>query len=91
METIIIEELPNREVGKGHFMTDRINEKLGAWLVQTGHSKTQLAKELDLSRPALRQRFNGDAKWKWEQVVRISELTGCSLNELADYQPEVAR
>lgn len=67
-------------------MTDRINEKLGAWLVQTGHSKKQLAKELNLSRPALRQRVNGDAKWKWEEVVRVSELTGCSLNELADYQ-----
>ena len=41
---------------------------------------------MNLSRPALRQRVNGDAKWKWEEVVRVSELTGCSLNELADYQ-----
>ena len=65
-------------------MTEKINEKLGAWLVQTGHSKQQLADEIGLSRPALRQRLDGTAKWKWDEVVKVSEITGCTLNELAD-------
>jgi len=64
-------------------MTQRINEKLGAWLLEDGHNQELLAKEIGITRPTLRGRLNGDSKWNWEEVVRVSEITGASLNELA--------
>ncbi len=64
--------------------TQRINEELGAWLLIKGNTRDKLAEELGMSRPTLRNRINGTAKWEWEEVVKISALTGCSLNELAE-------
>ncbi len=64
--------------------TQKINEKLGAWLLEDGHTRDQLAKELGMSRPTLQNRINGTTKWEWEEVVKVSLLTGCTLNELAE-------
>jgi len=64
--------------------TQKINEVLGAWLLVKGHTRDQLAKELGMTRPTLQNRINGTAKWEWEEVVKISQLTECSLNELAE-------
>lgn len=65
-------------------MDERINEKLGAWLLITGNTRTILAKELGISRPTLSGRLSGATKWKWDEVVEISRLLNCSLNDLAD-------
>ena len=64
-------------------MTDRINEKLGAWMLGSGCSRSQIAKEIGISRPTLRKRLSGESEWKWEEVARIAEITDTSLNELA--------
>ncbi len=67
-------------------MTDRINEKLGAWLLEKGHNSENLAAQIGISRPALRDRLNGEAQWKWGEVIRVAEITNCTLNELAGYE-----
>jgi plasmid maintenance system antidote protein VapI len=59
-----------------------VNEKIGAWLMQ-GHSRAELAEAVGLSRPALNKRIEGKSKWKWSEMVRLSDVIGCSLNELA--------
>lgn len=64
-------------------MTEKINEKIGAWLLKDGNTKGLLAEKLNVSRPTLDTRLDGTSKWKWEEVVCISEITGSSLNELA--------
>ena len=64
-------------------MNERINEKVGAWLLEEGNTKTVLAERIGISRPALNKRLDGRAKWKWGEVVEIADLTNCSLNELA--------
>lgn len=64
-------------------MNVRINEKIGAWLLDKEHTKAELAKLLGLSRPTLDGRLAGKSKWNWEDVVKVSEITGCTLNELA--------
>ena len=64
-------------------MNDRINEKVGAWLLCEGNTRERLANEVGLSRPQLNKRLNGTAKWKWDEVLAISRLLGCSLNCLA--------
>lgn len=80
-----MQEPANWEVREGEFMTTQvINEKLGAWLLVDGHTRDQLAKELGMTRPTLFNRINGTAKWEWEEVVKVSKLVGCSLDELAE-------
>lgn len=64
-------------------MTDRINEKLGAWLLKDGNTREVLAQAIGISRPALQNRLNGTSKWYWEEVVKVSQITGSSPNELA--------
>lgn len=63
--------------------TQRINEKVGVLLLG-GMTRNQLAEELGMTRPTLANRINGTAKWEWEEVVKLSVLAGCTLDELVD-------
>ena len=63
--------------------TQRINEKVGALLL-SGKTRDQLAQELGMTRRTLANRINGQAKWEWEEVVKLSLLASCSLDELVD-------
>ena len=64
-------------------MTQIINEKLGAWLLVNGNTRDRLADEIGIARPTLASRLKGDSKWGWEEVIKISQITNTSLNELA--------
>ena len=64
-------------------MNERINEKLGAWLLEKEHTRAKLAKLIGISKPTLYTRLNGKSKWRWDEVLVIAELTGSTLNELA--------
>lgn len=64
-------------------MTDRINEKIGAWLLADGHTLEKLATEIGITRPTLRTRLNNESKWNWDEVVAVARLTGSTLDELA--------
>jgi hypothetical protein len=63
--------------------TQRINEKVGALLLD-GMTRDELSGELGMTRRTLLSRTKGTSKWKWDEVVRISTLAGCSLEELTD-------
>lgn len=60
-----------------------INEKLGAWLLQSGNTREKLAEELGMTRPTLNGRLDGKSKWMWDEVIEVARVTGCTLNELA--------
>ena len=64
-------------------MTQVINEKLGAWLLEEGHNQERLASELGITRPTLRNRLNGNTKWTSDEVIAVSRITNCTLNDLA--------
>jgi len=64
-------------------MNEHINEKVGAWLLEDGNTRTRLAEEVGISRPALNKRLSGRAKWSWDEVIEVARVTGCTLNELA--------
>lgn len=64
-------------------MTEVINEKLGAWLLENGNTREQLAELIGISRPALNSKISGKTKWSWEEVVRIASIVDCTLDELA--------
>ena len=60
-----------------------INEKLGAWLLEEGHTREILADELGITRPTLADRLSGTTKWRWDEVIEVARVTNCSLDELA--------
>jgi|GEM_PF-1474084 hypothetical protein len=64
-------------------MTQRINEKLGAWLLQDGHTRQMLADEIGITRPTLNGRLSGESKWNWDEVIEVARITDSTLNELA--------
>lgn len=64
-------------------MNEILNEKIGAWLLSADHSRRMLAEELRISRPSLNKKLAGTSKWTWEEVVLLSKVLGCTLNELA--------
>lgn len=61
----------------------RINEKIGAWLLEGENTRTELACALGVTTQTLRNKLNGETDWTWPQAIRIAELTGTSLDELA--------
>lgn len=63
--------------------TRRINEKVGALLLD-GMTREQLSEELGMTRRTLSTRIRGEARWEWAEVVRLSRLAKCSLEELVD-------
>ena len=76
--------VPILERRKGQEMQQRINEKLGAWLLVDGNTREKLANALGISRQSLNKRINGTAQWYWNEVVKVAQLTGCTLDDLAD-------
>jgi DNA-binding XRE family transcriptional regulator len=68
-------------------MNRLINEKAGAWLLEQGHTRETLAEKIGITRPTLNSRLDGRTKWNWEEVVRLSKLLGCTLDELAGFVP----
>lgn len=64
-------------------MNKVINEKIGAWLLVAGNTRDKLADSIGITRPTLASRLNGDSRWYWEEVIKISKITGATLNELA--------
>ena len=65
-------------------MPNRVNEKLGAWLLPVNHTKAILARELNMSRPTLYSRIRGETAWTWSEILKIAELCECTPNDLTD-------
>ena len=61
---------------------DKIAEKVGAWLLQSGNTKQDLANELGMSAFTLSIKLRGETEWSWSQVCKIADVLGCSLSDL---------
>ena len=61
---------------------DKINEKVGAWLLIEGNTKQRLASALDISTVTLNKKLAGETDWLWSQVCQIADLIGCELEDL---------
>ena len=62
--------------------SEPINRVLGAWLLDRGNTRDLLASKLGITRPTLNNRLKIGG-WSWVEVLRISDLTGVTPNELA--------
>lgn len=64
-------------------MSQQINEKIGAYILESGSSREELADKIGITRPTLRSRLNGETDWRWGEVIKIAEITNSTMNELA--------
>ena len=62
---------------------NRINEKIGAWLLEKGHTQTKLAGILGISTVCLGDKISGKTDWSWSQAKALADLFECSLDDLA--------
>lgn len=67
-------------------MSKAISEKVGAWLLKPGNSKGLLASELGINVQSLRNKLRGETPWAWEEICALSNLIGCSTEDLRDKQ-----
>lgn len=59
-----------------------IDEAIAAYLRRTGKTQAELAEELGMSENTLSWKRRGKREFKLSEVIRIAEVTGCSLDEM---------
>lgn len=63
-------------------MSQVMQEKVGAWLIEPGHTKQGLASMLGMTTQTLNNRLRGTYEWTWSEILTISKILGCTTEEL---------
>lgn len=63
-------------------MNQVIKTRVGAWLLERGHTKRSLAAELGMTTATLNNKLVGRYDWSWPQVIRLAEILGCTPDDL---------
>lgn len=63
-------------------MADAINTSIAKWLLDTSHTKSQLADELGITPATLTNKLQGETKWYWREVCQLADYLGVNLNDL---------
>ena len=61
---------------------DSIKERVGAFMEREGKTKKWLADELGITTVTLGSKLNGETEFSFSQAIRLSEILGCTVNEL---------
>lgn len=61
---------------------DEIKTRIGVWLLKPEHTKKELAFKLGMTPQTLTNRLDGTFPWRWSEVCALTEVIGCSLEEL---------
>ncbi len=65
-------------------MFTKINSVIGAWLLVKGNKKEQLAAVIGISVATLNNRLDGSCPWLFDEVCRVADFFGCSIEDLRD-------
>lgn len=60
-----------------------IDMAIGYFMVERGITRGRMAELMGMSRNTLRWKREGKYDWTWSEILRLSELTGKTPNELA--------
>ncbi len=66
----------------------KINQILGAWLLQKGHTREQLATAAGVSVAALNDKIAGITKWKWDEVCDIADFISIPIQDFREKDAE---
>lgn len=62
-------------------MADNINSIVGKWLLEKGHTKTDLADKTGISLPMLTNKLQGENKWFWHEVCALADVLNLPLED----------
>lgn len=51
-------------------------------------TKGEIARQLNMSRPALNRRLDGEVEWEYDRLETLAHLLGITIDQLAGY-PDV--
>lgn len=60
-----------------------IDKAIGYFIVEQHINREKMANLMGMSRNTLRWKREGKYDWSWSEILRLSELTGKTPNELA--------
>ncbi len=61
------------------------------WLETNDHSQAWLADQMDVAKSLISQIFNGTRKLQPAHIIKMSEITGFSIAELASSSQEISK
>lgn len=62
-----------------------IDRHIGYFMVEQKITCEQMANLLDMSTNTLRWKREGKSKWLWDEILRLSDITGKSPDVLAGF------
>lgn len=72
-----------------HSETQSIDRAIGHYMVDEGIGVGEMAARLGMTANSLRWKRSGKHDWKWSEVLKLSELTGRSIDDLISFGEEV--
>ncbi len=63
-------------------MTASMKERIGAWLMEPGHTKTLLAEQLGISIGTLANRLKSAHDWSWTEIQDLTKVLSCTADDL---------
>ena len=64
-------------------VTSSIDRNIGYFMVEQKLNREQMAALMSMSANTLRWKREGKTDWAWSEILRLSEITGKSPDELA--------
>lgn len=62
-----------------------INKAIYEFLTEQQMTKSQLAELIGFTTASLRNKMNGTRDWTWTEILKLSEITGKTLDALAGF------
>lgn len=62
-----------------------INKAIYEFLSEQQMTKSQLAELIGFTTASLRNKMNGTRDWTWTEILKLSEITGKTLDALAGF------
>ena len=63
-------------------MTASMKTRIGAWLLEPGHTKTLLAELLGISLGTLANRLADTYSWSWAEIQTLCKVLDCTADDL---------
>lgn len=59
----------------------KINEQVGLWLLDTKHTKKDLAAALNIAPNTLTNKLANEFDWSWSEVCTLCKVIKCTPND----------
>ena len=58
------------------------------YLKSEGITREAMAQKLNMSSNSLRWKREGKYDWSWSEIIELSKLIGCTIDELTEYEQQ---